>query len=99
MYAEMRHLPRLVDPSQKVSPMPRYFFDFIDDGGRLNDDEGQDLPDADAAYEVAHAMAGNLMQSAQQSLLRCRFEVRDVEGEIVFELPFAEAVTVPDRLN
>ncbi len=51
------------------------------------------------AYKVAHMMALNLMQTPEPTLLRCRFEVRDSAGEIVVELPFSEAISIPGRLN
>jgi hypothetical protein len=79
--------------------MPRYYFDFVDDDGRLYDDVGQELPDADAAYVVAYAMAAKLLQVPEPHLLRCCFRVRDGSGETVFELPFAEAITVSSRPN
>ncbi len=44
-------------------------------------------------------MAVNLMQDSKQPLLWCRFEVRDKAGEILFELPFSEAISAPGRLN
>ncbi|HEV2559406.1 MAG TPA: hypothetical protein VGU45_12320 [Microvirga sp.] len=79
--------------------MPRYYFDFIDDDGRLMDEDGHELPGPDAAYMVAHAMTSKLMQLPEPHLLRCRFRVRDSSGETVFELTFAEAITIPGRLN
>ncbi len=83
----------------EVLAMPRYYFDFIDDNGRLDDDDGQELPDPDAAYVVAQTMASKLMQLPEPHLLRCRFEVRDGSGETLFELPFADVVTFSGRLN
>ncbi|MBM6593237.1 DUF6894 family protein [Microvirga pudoricolor] len=78
----------------------RYFFNIQLESDYLPDRDGQDFPDADAAWEAARAAARDLMASAivQPSSWRdCRFEVTDGRGEIVLEYPFLEAVEVEDR--
>jgi hypothetical protein len=77
----------------------RYFFNIRLEGDLLPDREGQDFPDADAAWEAARAAAGDLMESAilqPTSWQNCSFEVTDEEGQIVLEFPFLEAIEIPD---
>ncbi|MCP8940574.1 hypothetical protein NK718_18775 [Alsobacter sp. SYSU M60028] len=77
--------------------MPRYFFNLSIDGRLLPDTEGQELPDADRAWEAARKAARSLMRSkVGQSVnwLTSSFEVRDEDGEIVLEFPFLEAIDI-----
>ncbi|MFC1458474.1 DUF6894 family protein [Microvirga arabica] len=74
--------------------MPRFFFHLR---GVLEDldQDGVDLPDMEAAYLEAHQSA---LDMAQEWLHQGRnprgyaFEVVNDTGEVVFELPFAEAL-------
>jgi hypothetical protein len=77
--------------------MPRYFFHLRCESKAVLDPSGTDLRDPDQAWEAARVTALNLMQTqanADVNWLTCRFEVADEAGEIVFELPFTEAVEV-----
>ena len=77
--------------------MPRYFFHVSLEGTLIEDPDGQDLPDADAAWERARQGARALMRAdlgRPVNWLSCRFEVADASGEVVFDLPFAEAVEI-----
>jgi hypothetical protein len=77
--------------------MPRYFFHLHCGSEAVLDPSGTDLRDADQAWEAARVTALDLMQTqmnADVNWLTCRFEVADAAGEIVFELPFTEAVEV-----
>jgi hypothetical protein len=82
--------------------MPRYFFHLVLDGTTLPDPEGQELRDADEAWDAARAAAINLMDTSFEravNWLNCLFEVRDEAGEVVLELPFREAVTSKEQPN
>lgn len=75
--------------------MPRYFFNVHLGADVLPDPEGQDLRDADQAWEVAQAMARNLMGTAFERPVNwasAQIEVKDDRGGIVLEFPFLEAV-------
>jgi hypothetical protein len=78
--------------------MPRFFFDLRDENGALEEDElGIDLPDFETAYLEAHRTAIDIWAEACRdgcNPSRSRFEVRDVLGRIVLELPFTEALNV-----
>jgi len=55
------------------------------------------LRDPDHAWEVARAMIRELVQSeaSNADLFRAVLEVSDGDGEVVFEMPFNEAVLDP----
>jgi hypothetical protein len=74
--------------------MPRYFFNTRIGDELIDDPEGEELRDPDRAWEVARAMILELLKTegAAGTLLRAVIEVTDVEGEIVLEFPFAEAL-------
>lgn len=80
--------------------MPRYFFYLKGSDTHVPDPDGADFANADAAWEAARRTAQTLMQMEVETdaeWLTCRFEVVDESGEIVFELPFSEAVTGSDK--
>ena len=82
--------------------MPRYHFDVSIGDVSLPDPEGRDLPDADAAWETAKRMAGDLMRSdlgPAVNWMRGLVVVRDEADEIVLEFPFAEAVQAQPPLH
>lgn len=73
--------------------MPRYFFNARINGELVLDPDGQDLRDPDQAWAVAKAAISDLVaEESSAGLLRSSMEVTDEGGEIVFELPFAEAL-------
>ena len=74
--------------------MPRYFFNTRLGEDLVTDPEGEDLRDADHAWEVARAMIRQLLRSegAQSGLLNATLEVTGTDGEIVLEFPFTEAL-------
>lgn len=74
--------------------MPRYFFNTRIGDELIDDPEGEELRDPDRAWEIARAMILELLKTegADGALLRAVIEVTDVEGEIVLEFPFAEAL-------
>ena len=60
----------------------------------IADPEGEELRNADRAWEVARAMIRELLRTedTRGGLLNAVLEVTDDEGEIVLEFPFAEAM-------
>ena len=74
--------------------MPRYFFNTRIGDELIADPEGEDLRNADRAWEIARAMIRELLKTegAEGGLLNAVLEVTDDEGEIVLEFPFAEAI-------
>jgi hypothetical protein len=74
--------------------MPRYFFNTRIGDELIADPEGEELRNADRAWEIARAMIRELLKTegAQGGLLNAVLEVTDDEGEIVLEFPFAEAI-------
>ena len=68
--------------------MPRYYFDFLDERGRVVDDEGRDLQNTQAVQVEA---ARSLIDMARDSLLdvpsasidRLIIEVRDEAGPVM----------------
>ncbi len=74
--------------------MPRYFFNTRIGDEVIDDPQGEELRDPDRAWEVARAMIRELLKTegAERGLLSAILEVRDDDGEIVLEFPFAEAI-------
>jgi hypothetical protein len=74
--------------------MPRYFFNTRIGDELIADPEGEELRNADRAWEIARAMIRELLKTegAEGGLLTAVLEVTDDEGEIVLEFPFAEAL-------
>jgi hypothetical protein len=74
--------------------MPRYYFNTRIGNELISDPEGEDLRDADRAWEIARAMIRELLKTedAGRGLLNAILEVTDASGEIVLEFPFAEAL-------
>ena len=82
--------------------MPRYFFHLRCEGKDVDDPSGAELRDPDQAWEAARAAARDLMEgqpAAEVNWVACRFEVTDEDGDIVFELPFSEAIELKPKLN
>ena len=74
--------------------MPRYFFNTRIGDELIVDPEGEELRNADRAWEIARAMIRELLKTedTRGGLLNAVLEVTDDEGEIVLEFPFAEAM-------
>jgi hypothetical protein len=74
--------------------MPRYYFNTRIGNELISDPEGEDLRDADRAWEIARAMIRELLKTEDsgRGLLNAILEVTDASGEIVLEFPFAEAL-------
>jgi hypothetical protein len=72
--------------------MPRYFFNTRIGDELITDPEGEELRNADRAWEVARAMSRELLAiEGAEDLMRAVIEVTDDCGDIVLEFPFAEA--------
>jgi hypothetical protein len=74
--------------------MPRYFFNTRIGQELIPDPEGEDLRDADQAWEAARTMIQELLheQPDHPHLLAASLEVTDEAGDVVLEFPFAEAL-------
>jgi hypothetical protein len=74
--------------------MPRYFFNTRIGDELIADPEGEELRNADRAWEIARAMIRELLKTegADGGLLNAVLEVTDDSGEIVLEFPFTEAL-------
>jgi hypothetical protein len=74
--------------------MPRYFFNTRIGDVLIPDPEGEELRNADRAWEIARVMIRELLKTegAEGGLLNAILEVTDDEGEIVLEFPFDEAI-------
>lgn len=74
--------------------MPRYFFNTRIGEELIVDPDGEDLRNPDRAWEVAREMILAVLKSegAEPALLEAVIEVTDVDGEIVLEFPFTEAL-------
>ena len=79
--------------------MPRYFFITRIGDDTIPDVEGEELRDADHAWEVAKAMIVDLLeeQAEYPNILTAALVVTDQKGEVVLEFPFAEALTATDE--
>jgi hypothetical protein len=79
--------------------MPRYFFNTRIGDELIPDPEGEELRDADHAWEVARATIREIVktESAQVDLIRASLEVTDEDGDVLLEFPFSEAMLdLPD---
>jgi len=74
--------------------MPRYFFNTRIGEQLIPDPDGEDLRDADHAWQVARATIREIVrtESAQVDLMRASLEVSDEQGEVLLEFPFSEAM-------
>ena len=75
--------------------MPRYFFDLHECGDVVEDAEGCEVSDADAARELAMKSARSIMMSEVADgrlCLSCHIVVRNEFREAILEVPFREAI-------
>lgn len=74
--------------------MPRYYFNTRIGTELIPDPEGEDLRDADHAWEVARATIREIVktEAAQVDLIRASLEVTDEDGHVVLDFPFSEAL-------
>ena len=78
--------------------MTRYYFNIID-GVRIDDEEGQELADDDAARAEAVRSARSMMAEAVWNGRLPLDESIEIvaHGRVVAVLPFSDAVTLPDQ--
>lgn len=77
--------------------MARYHFHAHDHSGLVKDEEGQDLPGLDAARQMALRSARAIMgEDVKEGCLdlRGRIDVADGDGQVVFTLPFHDALSI-----
>jgi hypothetical protein len=81
-------------PRREAPAMPRYFFNTRIGDDTIPDVEGEELRDADHAWQVAKAMIVDLLQDQgdHPNLLTAALVVTDQKGEVVLEFPFSEAL-------
>jgi len=75
--------------------MPRYFFHVCNGNGFVEDEEGQELPDLEAARKIAIKSARDIMAAdVQRGMLDLSsfIEVEDEDKKLVCSLGFEEAV-------
>ena len=75
--------------------MPTYFFDLIKGNELVEDDQGQDLADIDAAKREALESARELIaDAAKKGILATSpvFRIRNAAGDIVATIPFEDAL-------
>jgi hypothetical protein len=79
--------------------MPRFFFNTRIGDDTIPDVEGEELRDADHAWEVAKAMIEDLLeeQAEYPNILAASLVVTDQKGEIVLEFPFSEALLAEQK--
>jgi len=73
--------------------MPGFFFHFRDQNGFKRDEEGQDLPDVQAAHVEVLKSAQELWSDLPPDMARDEIciEIADATGETVLTVPFMEA--------
>ena len=66
--------------------MPKYFFDILTTGGRIEDPEGMKLPDLEAARAEAVRISRELRDEIKDA--SAEFEITDTNGAVLLKLPF-----------
>jgi hypothetical protein len=80
--------------------MPRYYFHVCNGTGFTEDEEGQDLPDREAARAEAIRNARSIMAAdVQRGMLDLSsfIEIEDVDHQLIQTLGFQEAVDLTQR--
>lgn len=80
--------------------MPVYFFQLVPPGAGRGDDPGVELRDVEQAYLQAHQAALDIsfeMLRVRQDPCGLHFEVTNEAGELLFDLPFSEALNPRTR--
>jgi len=85
-------------PVLSLKQMPLFFFDELAEGQRIEDDEGIDLPNLEAAIlEAIEGAREQIAEAARQGIDATdrRFDVRDHHRHIVFSVEFRDTVRRP----
>ena len=80
--------------------MPRYYFNICNGNGFIEDEEGQELPDLEAARAEAIRNARSIMASdVQRGMLDLSsfIEIEDASNQLVHTLGFEDAVDLTQR--
>ena len=80
--------------------MPRYYFHICNGSGFVEDEEGQELPDLEAARAFAVRSARSIMSSdVQRGMLDLSsfIEIEDPLHQLVHTLGFEEAIDLTKR--
>jgi hypothetical protein len=81
--------------------MPVFYVDYRrDDGGLETDEDGVEFPNIEAAYLDAYHSAIDMwaeFRHVGRNLSGHQFLIRDENGRVLVELPFAEAVGAGGR--
>jgi hypothetical protein len=80
--------------------MPRYYFHVCNGNGFVQDEEGEELPNVDAARLAAIRSARSIMASdVQRGILDLSsfIEIEDSEKRLVLTLGFQDAVDLTQR--
>ncbi|MBV8839345.1 MAG: hypothetical protein JO000_22660 [Alphaproteobacteria bacterium] len=81
--------------------MPRYFFHLISPEERSDDESGCELPNAERAYLEVYQAALDIsfeMLRTRRDPSALRFEVMNDNGDLLFDLPFVEALRPTRRV-
>jgi hypothetical protein len=75
--------------------MPRYYFHILSQGQRVEDEEGTDLPDLDAARKEAITSAADLIADYSRSAAGLlpqsdAIEIADADGKQLAVIPLAD---------
>lgn len=86
--------------------MPRFFFNVRHREGPAGlaiDDEGDELPDLDAAREHALSTARKMIAQDRLTMIRdwmvCSFEISDAAGRPLVTVPFSDTIADEDGLD
>jgi hypothetical protein len=69
--------------------MSLFYFNLRDGTDGIQNSDGIDLPDRDAAYWEAEQIADELMRNTKRRPRHWQLQIRDADDRLVFEMPFA----------
>ena len=75
--------------------MPRYYFDICDSRGQVQDEEGTECADLEAALREAECSARDLVKQyvdSNRPITSCHIAIRDEWGEVKVRWPLAAAL-------
>ena len=107
-YCDLRNLRSkirtcaLVGIADGEAAIPRFYFNQATRQGYIEDPDGSELPDLEAARAEAILGARHLWAAAiveGKDLTGERFEVSDEDGRVVLEVPFVDALPPGLRLK
>jgi hypothetical protein len=77
--------------------MPRYYLNLHNRIGFIRDEEGHDLPDLEAATQLARESIRSIIsEEIKEGVidLRGKIDIADERGQVLSQLPFRDAVEV-----